>query len=134
MTTIHERERGVGLASGSLWLITVSAAFATWALLSVGTPSSRAVLAATVVLVCGLAAVGIVVIRAALRLAENPLPRTLDEQRMGRRFAWVIGLEVAAFMVVNTVAGIRGEYPLMPSLNLMVGLNWPAVEWQQGSP
>lgn len=37
-----------------------------------------------------------------------------------RKFAFVVGGEVLAFAVVNSIAGLTQNYELMPSLNLIV--------------
>jgi len=114
------RQRSIGLAGGALWLIAISAVFVIWSLLAIGTPIATAVLVATFVLLGALVAAGIVVIRAALSLPASIVPRTLEEQKIGRRFAWVVGAEMVAFAVVNSVIGATGNYELMPSVNLIV--------------
>lgn len=120
MKTLTGRPRSIGLAGGALWMIAISLVFVTWSLLAIGTPIATQVLIGTFVLLGALAAAGVVVIRAAMDLPVGNAPRTPEEQQIGRRFAWVVGGEVAAFAVVNSVLGATGNFELMPSLNLIV--------------
>ena len=120
MKTLPGRRRSIGLAAGALWMIVISFVFLIWSLLAIGTPLATQVLAGAVLLGAVLVAVGVVVIRAALRLPVSTVPRTPEEQQMGRRFGWVFGAEGLAFAVVTSIAGATGNFILMPSLNLIV--------------
>jgi hypothetical protein len=120
MQTLSGRRRSIGLAGAALWLIGISGVFVTWSLVAIGTPLAGQVLIGTFVLMGAIVAAGIVVIRATVGLPSSRVPRTREEQLIGRRFAWVFGAEMLAFAVVNTVLGATGNFELIPSLNLIV--------------
>jgi hypothetical protein len=120
MKTPAGRRRCIGLTAGAIWLISISMVFITWSLLAIATPIARQVLIGSFVLLGALVAAGVVVIRAALRMPKSTAPRSPEEQRIGRRFAWVFGVEIAAFAVVNSILGAIGDFALMPSLNLII--------------
>src|SRR5579862_8449700 len=101
MSTPIGRPRSIGLAVGALWLTAVSAAFVVWSLIAIGTSAASDVLIGALVITVALIATGIVVIRAAVHLPASAAPRTPDDRALGRRFVGVVGVEVAAFLVVN---------------------------------
>ena len=120
MKTPAGRSRSIGLVAGALWMIAISIVFITWSLLAIATPMATLVLLGTFVLLGALIAAGVVVLRAALALPRSTAPRSPEEQKMGRRFAWVVGAEIVAFAVVNSIIGATGDFALAPSLNLIV--------------
>ena len=63
---------------------------------------------------------GLSSVKATLILQKDVEQRTPEEQLIWRRFAFVVGGEVLAFAVVNSIAGLTQNYELMPSLNLIV--------------
>jgi len=120
MKTYASRRRTIGLAGGALWLIAISIVFITWSLLAIATPMARQILLVTFVLLGALVASSVVVLRGALGLPVSTTPRSPEELQIGRRFAWVFGAEMVAFAVVNSIIVVSGDYPLIPSLNLIV--------------
>jgi hypothetical protein len=119
------RSRSIGLAGGALWLTAVSAVFVAWSLLLIGTRLADGVLIGAFVVTGAVIAASVLVIRAACRLPKRAFPRTPEERATGRRFAWVVAAEVAAFMIVNPVAAVTGHVELLPSINLaIVGLHF----------
>lgn len=113
-----------------MWLTAVSAVFVIWSLVMIGTPLADGVLIGAIAMTGAVIAAGVVVIRAARRLPKRVSPRTPEERATGRRFAWVVGAEVAAFMVVNPVAAVTGHVELIPSLDLtIVGLHFLPLAW-----
>ena len=120
MNTFISRRRSIGLAAGALWLISISFVFIIWSLLAIGTMLAKYVLIGAFVFLFVLIVMGIIVLRATLILQKDVEQRTLEEKLIGRRFAFVVGVEVLAFAVVNSIAGLTQNYELMPSLNLIV--------------
>jgi hypothetical protein len=120
MNTLTSRRRSVGLAAGALWLIVISFVFIIWSLVAIGTPMSKNILIGMLILLCILIAICVIVLRAALVLPQDIEQRSKEEQKIGRRFAFIVGAEVLAFAVVNTFAGITRNFELMPSLNLII--------------
>jgi hypothetical protein len=114
------RRQAIGLTVGALWLIVISAAFATFALVMVNTTIATATLIAMLVVVAALIAIGIGNIRAVLRLPGQLPPRTSTEQRLVRQFRWVVAAEVVAILVVNGILGATNRIILIPSLDLMI--------------
>lgn len=120
MKTFTSRRRNIGLAAGALWLIAISFVFIIWSLIAIGTLTAKIILIGIVILLCILVAAGIIVLRASLNLPDGNAPRTPEEQKIGRRFAFVAGAEVLAFSLVNPIIGVTGHYELMPSVNLII--------------
>ena len=120
MKTLTGRRRSIGLAGGALWLIAISFVFVTWSLLAIGTPLARLMLIGSYALGGVLILTSIGMIRAALRLPVSTVPQTPEEQQIGRRFAWVVGIEVLALAVVNSIITVAGNFELSPSLSLIV--------------
>ena len=117
------RRRGVGLAVGSIWLVVISAVFGVVALVAIDTPAASWALAGGILAVVGIVAFGTLVIRRAGRLRAEP--PGLVAQGLGRRFAWIVALEVAAFVIANSWAAATGRFALIPSLDLIiVGLHF----------
>jgi hypothetical protein len=114
------RRHAIGMMGGALWLIGICAAFETWALATIKTPIATATLIAMLVVVTALMAIGIGSIRAVLRLPGKVPPRTERERRMGRQFAWVVGLEVVAFMVVNALLAATHRIVLIPAFDVII--------------
>jgi|HubBroStandDraft_6_1064221.scaffolds.fasta_scaffold401857_2 hypothetical protein len=126
-----DRPRSIGLASGTLWLTTASAAFAIWSLASIGTPAAKRTLICAIIVAAALIAAGVVAMRAALRLPRGASPRTAEEGRAIRRqFAWVFGAEIAALAIANPIAAATGHPKLIPSLSVMIiGLHFLPLAW-----
>jgi hypothetical protein len=120
MKALASRRRSIGLAGSAIWLIAISIVFIAWSLLAIATPVAKQVLVGASVLLGALVIFCIVVLRGALKLPVSITLRSPEEQQIGRRFAWVFGVELFAFAVVNSIIAASGEYALIPSLNLMV--------------
>jgi hypothetical protein len=120
MKSIPGRRRSIGLAAAALWLIAISFVFIIWSLLAIGTPTANLVLIASFFVVCIFIVASVLVLRGALGSPISTVPRTPEEQQMGRRFAWVFGAEIAAFAIVNPAMSASGNFELMPSVNLIV--------------
>ncbi len=118
-TIVVDRSRVVGLAIGSIWLAAVGLLFAMWALLSIGTNSAAAILAALVAAAAWVVVRGVSSVR-----ASAPLPRTSDrthaESAVARRFRLIVFTEVAAFAVVNPLLASTGHVDLLPAANLVI--------------
>jgi hypothetical protein len=120
MKAIPGRRRSIGLAGAALWLIAISFVFVTWSFLAIGTPLANLLLIGSFTIVGTFITASILVLRAVLGLPPSTVPRTPEEQQMGRRFVWVFAAEIAAFAIVNPVISVSGNFELMPSVNLMV--------------
>lgn len=120
MKTYNSRRRSIGLAAGSIWLIVISYVFIIWSLLVIGTPEAKKILFGSILLLFILTAIGIIIIRRALRLPKDTAERTHEEKKIGRRFVFIVGVEVLAFSIVNPILSITENYELMPSLNLII--------------
>ena len=119
------RRRAIGMMGGALWLIGICAAFEAWALVTIRTTVAAVALVAMLPVIAALVAIGISNIRAVLRLPGTMTPRTEQDRRMGRRFGWVVALEVAGFMVVNTLLASTNRIVLIPAADLIiVGLHF----------
>lgn len=114
------RRRCIGLIGGALWLIGISAFFIIWSLIVIATTWAIQVLVVSAVIIVVLIVIGAAELRAALRLPKSSAAPAQEEQKIGRRFAWVFGAEVLAFIVVNSIFGAMERYELLPSLNLII--------------
>lgn len=118
VTHYVSRRRTMGLSIGAVWLVVASAGFATWSLIAIGTALALSALAVVGAAVVGIAWWGITVARLAARLPNEP--RGQQYQGVGRRFAWVVVVEVAAFSAVTTWGVMTAHFAMIPSLNLIV--------------
>jgi hypothetical protein len=114
------RPRNIGLAAGSFWLIAISSVFIVWSLVAIGTATATSVLLGGGILLVALLVAGALVIRVALALPAGIASQPNEGPKIWRKFAWVVGAEVAGFALVNSIAGATGNFELMPSLNLIV--------------
>ena len=120
MKILIGRRRSIGLAGGALWLIAISCVFITWSLLAIATPLAEVMLIASLVLVGALIVTSMVVIRSALSLPVSTVPQTSEEKNIGRRFAWVVAIEMIAFGVVNAIIRMTGDYEVIACVYLIV--------------
>jgi len=82
-------------------------------------------LAALVAVSMGLAVVGFVAIRGAVRLPRPAEEDTSEVKRIRRGFWWMVGLEVAGFVVANTVLVETKHFRMIAAIDLMiVGLHF----------
>jgi hypothetical protein len=120
-----DRRRIVGLAVGSLWLVVAGALFGTWSLLSIETDTAAWLLVGVGAAVLVLIVRGVAVIRTARRLPIGRSPRTPAQRAIGRRFAWIVGAEIAAFATVNPILASMGHVVVLPAVNLgIVGIHF----------
>ena len=130
MKPLIERQRSIGLTSGSLWLIAVSAVAVIWSLLVIGTPWARIVLIVAAIIFIALVVMGIVVIRAVLHMPLDIHLPTSKKKNVLRRFIFVVVVEVLAFSIVNPVVANTGHFELLPSLDLIiVGIHFLPLAW-----
>ncbi len=115
-----QRQRAIGLASGSLWLGAAGVGYAIWAMIAIHAEGTMWPLAALFALGVGVVAIGIGEIRGALRL-PRPAQEDKDEgKRIRRRFLLVVALEVAAIVAANSVLMATHHYPLIVAIDLMI--------------
>lgn len=120
MKNLIERPRSIGLAAGALWLIAISFVFAIWSLLAIGTLMAKNILIGTSILLFILIAISIMVLRMALVLPKSIKQPTQKKQHIWRNFALIVGAEVLAFGIVNSILAATGNFELIPSLDLII--------------
>ena len=118
MNARPSRRRLMGLAIGSIWLVAIGGVFGIWALIAIDTAMARGTLAGAAAFIVALIAVGAVVVRATKQLPIEA-PRS-EELGVPGRFAWIVGLEILAFAVVNSWAAMSRRFELIPSLDLII--------------
>jgi hypothetical protein len=123
------RERTIGMAGGTLWLVGVSSFFAIFSLswIGVGTRLEKGVL--TTAVVAAVVALGIVIRAtvAATGLPRTASQRTADDTTM-RDFRRTVIAEIAGICLVNVLCGVYGRNNLMAPLDLIVvGLHFVAL-------
>jgi hypothetical protein len=118
MTPLPNRPkpRAIGLAAGSLWLIAIGGGFVAWSLFAIGPATDHAPFAWLACLAACLIA-GTFILRKSLRL---PAETTPPQKELGKRFLIVVGIEVAAFAIVNPIAAVTGHFAMLAALNLIV--------------
>lgn len=114
------RSRIVGLATGSLWLIAVSAAFALLSLVLIRTPLATAVLLGVAAVVLGLVAWSVGVIRAALAIRKSPTSNEAEGRRIRRRFAIAVAGEIVVLAVVNTLCVATGRQVFIVPFDIII--------------
>ncbi len=115
-----ERRRAIGLAAGSLWVGTVGAGSAIWALSAIGTPETMWPMAALVATSMGLAVLGFGAIRGAIRLAKPEQEDKSEVKRNIRGFLLITALEIVGFVVANTVLVETKHFRMLPAINLII--------------
>jgi hypothetical protein len=110
----------LGMAGAAIWLVAISTAFTVLALITIGAPVPRFVLASVVVAAILHLVIGVGVIRAILRCPGVIPPRTADDRTMLRRFAVVGAAEVIAIMVVNGICAVTQHLELLVPLDLLI--------------
>jgi len=114
------RRRIIGLAAAALWLTSAAAAFLTWSLWMIGTPAARQLLFVTTGVAAALIGIGVLVIRAVLRLPGTIPARTPEERAVFRSFGYVVGAEVVAFLLVNPACAFAGRPELIVPLDVAI--------------
>src|SRR5262245_5711718 len=104
MNDASPQRRAIGLISGALWLVVISAAFAALSFVMIGTPAALVSLGLTVLVVIAFIAQGIRYIRTVRRLGQLP-PQTPSERRIRRWFGRIVAAEVLAIWAVNAFLG-----------------------------
>jgi hypothetical protein len=115
-----ERNETVELASGSLWLIAISAAFAMLSLYMIGTPLAMAVLLGAAGAALGLIILSVSVIRAAIRLPARAASTAQPRDRMRRQFIATVVGEVVALGATNVICVATGRVVSIPPLDLII--------------
>ena len=110
----------LGLAGAAIWMVAISTAFTVLALITIGAPVPRLVLASVVIAAILFLVTGVGVIRAILRSPGAIPPRTTDDRTMLRRFAVVGAAEVLAIMVVNGICAVTQHLELLVPLDLLI--------------
>jgi hypothetical protein len=114
------RRRNIGLVGAAFWFIAISAVFAIWSLLAIDTPLATWILICLFIFIIFFVAIGIKIIQMTLALPINTISRPQEEQNIWHRFAWVFGIEILAFALVNPILGATGNFELIPSINLII--------------
>lgn len=124
MTTI-DRQRAIGLSSGSLWLVAAGASFCVGSLVAIGAPQARLVAAAVLLLAIALVALSVGIIRKSRRL---PKPERRGQKRTMGRWLWFyafVAIEIAALAAVNIIIAVTKHFELFVPLDLIiVGLHF----------
>jgi hypothetical protein len=129
------KRRIIGMAGGTLWMISVSTGFATLSLVLIATRTATLALAGLIVAALLLLAVNVGAMRAARGVPGAVPPPTLDDQAMMRSFFVIVGVEIAALAVVNMACRWYGRDGLMTPLDLIVvGLHFVALARVFGTP
>jgi hypothetical protein len=115
-----ERNGIVDLASGSLWLIAISAAFAMLSLFLIGTPLAMAVLLGVAAAALGLIILSVSVIRAATSLPARAPSTAQPRARTRRQFVATVGGEVVALGAVNTICVATGRVVAVAPLDIII--------------
>ena len=125
--TFYERRRNLGLAGGSLWLVTVGIAYATWALLAVQSNAAIVLLAGIAILGVALILFGVSTTRGVARLPF--LAGTATSQAQGRRlmlrFGLIFAAECVAIAIVSVACTRTHHWRLIvPLILIIVGLHF----------
>jgi hypothetical protein len=114
------KRRIIGLVGASLWLIIISLVFIVWSFVAIATPIARLMFIVSILFTFVFITISIIVIRITLNLPTKTEPRSPEEKKIWRKFAWVFGAEIIAFSVINPILATSRNYELMPSLNLLI--------------
>lgn len=123
--TYYERLRGVGLASGSMWLVIAGMGYSAWSLWMVRTNAASCLLAGILVVGLVLLILGIGTIRGVLRLNLLPEIEASERGRLMLRFAGIVAVEVAAIAVVANICVRTHHWRfIVPLAIVIVGLHF----------
>lgn len=114
------KRRIIGLAGAAIWLVSMSAAFTIISIVMIGASVPRWVLPGVVIAAAVYIAIGVRVIRGALRLPGAVPPRSAEERVMMRRFIRVVIVEVIAIMAGNTVFAVMQRLEFIVPLDLLI--------------
>jgi hypothetical protein len=114
------RQRNIGLAGGSLWLIAVGTAFAAWSLLTAQSPRATELLAVISAVAIGLALFGIAMVRGALQLSGAAVARPAEGRRIRRQFGMIVAIEGIACAAVSIMCVAEHHWRFIVPLTLIV--------------
>jgi hypothetical protein len=114
------RRRNIGLVGAAFWFIAISAVFSIWSLIAIDTHLATWILICLFIFIIFFVTIGIKIIQLTLALPMNTISRPQEDKNIWRRFAWVFGIEILAFALVNPILGATGNFELMPSINLII--------------
>jgi hypothetical protein len=113
----------LGLSIGTFWLIAASSGFSIQMMALTGTSNAMAAIVPVVVGGLTLLAISFRQILAAIKLP--PEPRSSERRKIGRRFVWIVILEVVVIMAVNAAGFFSGHLSLLVPLDLtIVGIHF----------
>ena len=122
------RRRNIGLASGVLTIVAINTAFATLALLAIGSDEATGILFAVVAISAVFMALGVAVIRSAI---QEPLPPRTDAERTTvRRFNAIAAADILAIFIGNGIAVTMNRREFIVVLDFfIVGLYFFPLAW-----
>jgi len=113
----------LGLSIGTFWLIAASTGFSIQMLASARTNEARTVVLAVASTAVALLAISLCQILSAVKLPDELRPP--EKRKIGRVFAWIAGLEIAAIVVVSIVCYLNGHLSmLVPLVLVVVGIHF----------
>jgi hypothetical protein len=118
--TFYDWRRNLGLAGGSLWLITASIAFVAWSLLAARSALAICLLAAMSVAAAALIFFGIKMMRVVLQLPHMTDAQPSEGRRIRHQFATIVAAEFAGFAIVNLICGMTHHWKFIEPLALIV--------------
>jgi len=120
----------IGLAGSSIWLASVGALFPVIALALAGTVLAWLAGAGIALIVITLVWADVAVLRDVRRTFVPLPPHDAVGGVMMRRFKWVLGGEIAAFWIVDSVLSVMMRYNWMTPANiLIIGVHFLPLAW-----
>ena len=112
--------RNLGLAIGSLWLISVGVAFAAWSLIAVESALASSLLVFLAISAAALIVIGVRLFVAARRLLHSAAVDGSQRRRLSFRFGLIVAAEAVGCNVVSTVCLRTHHWELIVPLTLIV--------------
>jgi hypothetical protein len=108
----------LGLSIGTFWLVAASSGFSITMIASANSRASGYAIGTIAIAATALLLVIARQIVAAARLPRDK--RTSEHSGIGRRFLWIVMLEIAGIVLANTIAYSSGHLSLMVPIDLVV--------------